>query len=250
MKKIIFTLTLLAVCVLILPGCCGVLSERDEAPETEEPEDRPKVSRRVDFEGAFEMVNEEYEDLSLKISRKGPYYVLEWGIPASEPWLAYGMKVSDYLGAATGGEDGIVGVYAMDGERISGVWLGPEELIYDVSKGADELELSCKDFSGTYQMESPDPETGEVYTYTLRIKPSDKTYSATEEFDETGVEIEGSALAVDDVIIIGFPVGGSLVAKMFEMRGTKLEGKTFYSYFDDEAGREKVEVGSEEGTRK
>jgi len=242
--------------MVLLTSCCGLLSdggrgEEDEGATTthkhgQDEDNGEDIS--TDFEGTYKMVNEEYDDLSLEISDEGNYYLLKWGIPASEPWIAYGIRFGDYLCVSIGGEDGIVGIYQKRGSKLAGVWLSEGELIYDLSEGADELETSDRDFSGTWAIESPDPETDEVYTYTLTVESSGDVYTATEEFEE-GVEVTGSALAVDDVIIMGFPVGGSLVTKVFKLRGSKLDGKTFYSYFDDEEGFERVVTGAEKGTR-
>ncbi|NLI99504.1 hypothetical protein GX441_12735 [bacterium] len=232
-------------------GCCGFLTDGSQA-EREKPgeSNQPTESvRQKSFAGRYEMESEEYEDLSLVIKKKRGYYTLEWGVPASEPWTATGVELDGYLCASTGGEEGVVGIYERKGSGISGLWLvDGGNYINDLSKDAEPLETSSVDFSGSYLMTADYADAGESYSYKLIIKSNGGKHAATEEFEDGGI-VSVYALAVDRIIIMGFPVGGSLVTKAFKKSGARLEGKFFYSYYDEESGREEVVTGEESGEK-
>jgi|GEM_PF-4857250 len=246
-------LALFAVCI-ILTGCCGFMPDgadyRDMATDSETGENGvEKRSSHTGFPGKYEIVNEDDAEFYLTISKEGDYYLLEWGEEATEPWYTYGVVVGDYLGSyIMEDEDVMLGIYKRSGDGISGIWDVYGEFLYDMTADAEELELSSYDFSGTYLMESPDPETDEIHYYDLVIEKAGDLYAVTEVF-EGGYELIGSGLAVDDVIVMAFPVGGTAVAKMYRLRGSRLSGKHFYDYYDDETGLTEFVVSEEKGKK-
>ncbi len=249
--RIVKVLTAVIMSALVA-GCCGLLSrgeggENTRTTRTKPRDDDSRTSSRS-FAGRYEMVNEEYEDLLLVIRKEGEYYSLKWGVPASEPWFATGVELGRYLCTSTPGEEGAVGIYRRQEDGIAGLWFAEGEYVYDMSEGAEPLEPSNHDFSGSYSVEALDATAGESYTYTLTLKKNGGAYKATE-FFEDGSAVTGDALAVDRIIVMGFPVGGSLVTKAFQKSGSKLEGKFFYSYYNDESGEEEVVTGTEKGEK-
>lgn len=232
-------------------GCCGLLTDGGESENTRTTRTKPRTESRTssrNFAGKYEIVDEEYDDLSLVIRKEGEYYSLMWGVPASEPWFATGVELAGYLCASTSGEDGIVGIYQKQGTEIAGLWLSEGEYVLDITNDASPLEPSSYDFSGTYSVEALDATAGESYTYTLTIKKSGNAYKATE-FFEDGIAVSGDAIAVGRMIVMGFPIGGSLVTRAFRKSGTELEGKFFYTYYNDESGEEEVVTGTEMGEK-
>ncbi len=246
MRKLFFLMIALAVM-----GCCGLLSQGDNESSSgsDAAKETKRTSRPADFAGSYEIEDPNFEDLTLEITKHGGYYRLEWSEPESEPWFAYGVVLGNYLGVCEGGEDATLGIYKLDGKNLSALWSDGEQVsAFDTTAGAEPLEPSSRSFSGTYSAVSRDQETGEKYDYTLRLVRSGDLYKAVESFDD-GSSVEGFGFACDDVIIMGFPIGGSMVVKLFQMKGSRLDGKFFYSYYDEEEGEDKVSLGSEKASR-
>jgi hypothetical protein len=241
--------TMLAIAAL---GCCGLMSREGEDPTrtSGSRQETASSARKAEFAGSYRIVDPNYEGLTLEITRRGGYYHLEWSVPESEPWSAYGIVVGNSLGACEGGEDATLAIYKRDGNNLSALWCDGERVsAFDTTSGAQPLKVSSRSFAGTYGGKSNDLETGEHYNYTLRLVRSGDMYEAQESFDD-GSSVDGFGFAYDDVIIMGFPVGGSMVVKMFEMKGSRLDGKFFYSYYDEGTGEDRVSIGSETATRK
>lgn len=249
MQKVFWGRAVYLAAALSITGCCGLLSQDDEQEIPVEAERTTRVSRKAEFAGSYKIEDPNYEDLKLEISKRGEYYLLEWIIPASEPWYAYGVSIDNYLAVSEGGEDATLAIYKLQGSKLSGLWCDGEEVQpFDMTSGAEGLEPSEKSFTGTYQGESTDEETGENYTYTLKLRRSGDCYQAEEEFTD-GVTASGFGFALDDMLIVGFPIGGSMVVKFYRMKGSRLDGKYFFSYFDDEEMVERVVVGKEKASR-
>lgn len=250
MQKAFWGRTVFLAAALVMTGCCGLLSQTDDEELPGETERTTRISMKVDFAGSYKIEDPNYEDLTLEITRRGEYYFLEWIIPASEPWFAYGVQLGNYLAVTEGGEDATLAIYKLDRSNLAGLWCdGAEVQPFDMTPGADELEPSNRSFTGTYQGESTDEETGEHYTYTLKLRRSGDHYQAEEEFTD-GTTASGFGFALDEMLIVGFPIGGSMVVKFYRAQGSRLEGKYFFSYFDDEEMVEKVVVGSDKASRK
>ncbi len=236
----------------LVAGCCGLLSNNNEntGSNAVKPREETRSASR-NFSGTYRMESEDYEDLSLVITKEGKYYRLEWGAPASEPWFATGIEFEGYLCAYTQGEegeDGVVGIYTKQGSKIAGLWFSGGEYVSDLSKGARALEPSDYDFSGAYDIHSGDVGDEEAYAYRLTIERNGDSYKARAVYED-GSNVSDEVVAVDRIIVMGFPQDGILVTKAFIRSGSKLKGKLIYAYPNYQTGIEEVSVGTEEGKR-
>ncbi|NLI99505.1 hypothetical protein GX441_12740 [bacterium] len=247
MKKFCEIKLVSAIVTTALVAACGLGSASDESRQSNSLRQAGKTSgKSCDFSGSYKVSGEGYENVTLKIKDEGNHYTLEWLYPESE--RATGVEFSGYLIASTPGENGIVGIYEKDGGRITGLWLEDGEYLSESSKGARTLKTSGHDFSGTYVVHSNQVGDEEAYTYGLTIEKNSGLYSATAAYED-GSLVSDEVVAVDNIIVVGYPVDGRLVTHAYKLNGSRLDCKFFYPRPDYQTGLEELFVGTEIGEK-
>ncbi len=162
-----------------------------------------------------------------------------------------GLDLGDYLGYGYPGEGGILGIYTVSEGKLSGLWMNVdgEKVFAEYSRGAARLKPSDRRFEGSWYVKGSHPDGSEPYEYPMTLMKEGDVYEAVAEF-EAGDSAQGAGLAVDNVLVLGFDVGGTKILKILSLEGSSLEGKWAFTYIDEHTGEPVTVFGIERATRK
>jgi len=206
-------------------------------------EGKVKVSG-VDFSGAYDVAGDGYTG-TLTITKTGKGYHLEWLLEDGSYYYGAGLVAGDVLGAVYSsgyGGAGVVG-YKKQGRELSGLWCtaGGEALFTEKTSGASSLSAGSHDVAGEYTAKGKNPDRSS-YTGALNIIETGETWAAQWIID---VEVYGTGLVVDDILIIGFGDEYGVGVACYEISETKLNGVWTNVDYDGLAESAPLETGSE-----
>jgi hypothetical protein len=244
-------------CLASVIGCCG-----HPGRENESGGNPPRSHERVSdskgenvLQGTYTVTGRQSQDdgngqrvVSI-VDEDGIYKITrEVGLEAVE---YPGLEVRGCLGFADAGEGGIIGIYKKVNGKLAGLWMyaGGANVFSEQTKGATALRPSGRNFAGAWYVTGSHPDGSEPYEYPMTLEREGDAYKAEAEF-EAGESVEGSGLAVDNVLVLGFDTGGSKIIKVLELRDSRLEGKWTFSYRDDLTGEPVTVVGKESASRR
>jgi len=237
-------LLVLGMVVMFCAGCGSSSRGNNDAPE--------KTESDAIFEGAWEVEGEGGEDYTatLTVSKQaGDCYLLRWDSDG-ESREGDGYKFGEYLCVECPSGEGTFGLYKKDGDKITGIFTTLENprILTERSKGASRLAPSRRDLSGSWSVRNTSDGDRYTWTDTLNVVRRGQTYIATWGPVDEPV-LSGAGLGYDDILIVGAGVGGGITVKMFKVIGSGLEGRFFYTEYDEETGEVNFVTGKEKAVR-
>jgi uncharacterized protein YceK len=227
---------------LALSGC-GLLSN-NQNEKTDSGKSSVKEQDPL-FEGTYKLIDDEGDAYTLTISDFEEGYKLKWETPDGESWQGSGYEIEGVLAVESAKEPGVFGFYEKQGKGLSGIFTTLEGKGYFTqhSKEARALRPSPRNLSGAYNVIGFDA-SGEGYEDTYYLERSGQTYKVLWSSPEDPV-LTGAGIASGDFFVAGVGVGGSIVVRLYKVSGSKLDGRFFYSYFDDEEFKEHLASNGE-----
>lgn len=223
---------LLAAVAPITTGCCGLLSE-EQKDDPAVSQTREEYERSKDFTGTYELFQGEGPLITMTVSRLGEGYTLTWETEDGRSWNGAGFAFEDVLAAAVEKEPGYFGIYTKYDSKLSGIFTTLEGAGYftERSPGTPALAPSARRLEGRYNS-TGFSEAGEGYEDSFSVVRSGQVYRVLWGARDDP-SLSGGGLAVGDLFLSGVGVGGSIVVRVYEVKGAKLDGRYFYSYYDD-----------------
>jgi len=219
--------------------------------------DNPAPKGTKGFPGTYQVEGEGLAYTgTLTIERlkgvKEKVYTLEWSYDEGEE-MAYGngIEVAGYLGFGDAGEGGVIGVMKKTSDGITNLWspISGDLVMFERTPGAPRLYAATTDLAGTYKVKGAASDGSDAYEELVTVEEMGVNWLISKEFDN-GMITVGMGLAVDNVLVTGFDIGGSKIITAYEIKDDELEGKWVYSYFDYEADEEFVVTGWENWQKK
>lgn len=210
---------------------CGLLSNsQNEKNGTDKSSVREQDPL---FEGTYKLYNDEGDALTLTITEFEEGYKLRWETPDGDSWQGSGYVIEGVLAVESPKDPGTFGFYEKQGEGLSGIFttLEGDGYFIEHSRGARPLRPSSRNLSGAYSVIGFDP-SGEGYEDTYYLKRSGRTYKVLWGSEDEPT-LAGAGIASGNIFVAGVGVGGSIVVRLYKISGSKLDGRFFYSYFDD-----------------
>ncbi|MBN2252039.1 MAG: hypothetical protein JW724_08225 [Candidatus Altiarchaeota archaeon] len=255
MKRAAILCTVVTTIVLVTMTSCKSFKEGFEEGYYGEQDKETKPERKTSkgFAGTYPIEGEgDSYTGTLTIQKvkgvKEKAYTLEWLYDDADE-KAYGnaIEVAGYLGFGDAGEGGVIGIMKKT-ERggISSLWspIEGDLVMAERSPGASRLYAATTDLSGTYEVKGASSDGSESYEETVTIEEMGVNWLVSKEFED-GLIVVGMGLAVDNVLVTAFDIGGSKIITLLEIRDDELDGKWVYSYFDFEEDKEYVVTGWE-----
>lgn len=222
----LLTWAALGVAVLASTACCGAPSGNEETPGvTAEPSD---------FSGTYEVFRDEGPTYTLTISGFQNGYKLKWETADGESWQGTAFAFEGVLAVETPRDPGYFGFYEKQGSKLSGIFTTLEGKGYftERSPGAKPLRPSTRNLSGKYNVIGFDA-LGEGYEDIYYIKRSGQTYNVLWRSLNDPV-LTAAGICSGDFFVAGVGIAGSIVTRIYKIEGTKLNGRYFYVYYDEE----------------
>lgn len=229
---------------------CG--ASQSGGAQNAQPVDTPVEETALDYTGSYELVGTEIDGSTypafVDISDSGDYYLLAWGIQGDAFW-DNGIEISGYLGTAERAAGGPVGILQKQGNKLSGLFIGPNDTqaAVESSPGTQTFTVSSRDLTGTYSVQGG-YDSGELFNHTMVLSRQGDTWFAVLKAPGM-IDMEGRGLAVDNVLAVGFNSGEGQILKVYEISGKTLEGRWTFTAYDPETYQDYNVSGWEKAVR-
>lgn len=223
---------------------CGLTGKggKDDSPITSK-------GRSTNFSGTYNIEGPDYQG-TLTIKKAGQGYTLEWNFPDGQTHYGTGIEMEGVLGAVYASEENAgVAAYKKDGTKITGLWTpaSGEEIAYERSRGAEEIEISSRSIAGVYDVEGKYID-GEPYENVLTLERTGDTYQAYWEWDD-GSSFAGTGFLIDNIAVVGFGDEDGAGVTVYKVKGSTLDGKWLFTSYDDFSSVDKITLSPEKAVK-